>query len=116
LALGATKSDIFFQFLFEAVVISVLGCFSGVMAGWQGTQNIALRADLTFFFDLGERGAYCWICNVLESGFCADSIPKSGATRPNTGAQIGVTAGMGAKPIAFMVPERGLEPPRPCDH
>ncbi len=49
--LGATKSDIFFQFLFEAVVISALGCFTGVMAGWQGTQNIALRADLPFFFD-----------------------------------------------------------------
>lgn len=55
-ALGATKSDIFFQFLFEAVVISVLGCFTGVMAGWQGTQNIALRADLPFFFDWTNAG------------------------------------------------------------
>jgi putative ABC transport system permease protein len=55
-ALGATKSDIFFQFLFEAVVISVLGCFTGVMAGWQGTQNIALRADLPFFFDWANAG------------------------------------------------------------
>jgi putative ABC transport system permease protein len=50
-ALGATKSDIFFQFLFEAAVISVLGCVAGLLAGWRGTQSIAQRADLPFFFD-----------------------------------------------------------------
>lgn len=50
-ALGATKSDIFFQFLFEAAVISVLGCFAGLMAGWRGTESIARRTDLPFFFD-----------------------------------------------------------------
>jgi putative ABC transport system permease protein len=50
-ALGATKSDIFFQFLFEAVVISALGCFAGVIASWQGSENIAQREDLPFFFD-----------------------------------------------------------------
>jgi putative ABC transport system permease protein len=50
-ALGATKSDIFLQFLFETVVISVLGCLAGLMAGWRGTQSFAERADLPFFFD-----------------------------------------------------------------
>ena len=50
-ALGATKSDIFFQFLFEAAVISALGCFAGIMAGWRGTESIARRAELPFFFD-----------------------------------------------------------------
>ncbi len=60
-ALGATKSDIFFQFLFEAVVISVLGCFAGVIAGWRGTESIAHRADLPFFFD--------WKGAVLIAGF-----------------------------------------------
>jgi putative ABC transport system permease protein len=50
-ALGATKSDIFFQFLFEAIVISALGCFAGLIAGWRGTESIAQRADLPFFFD-----------------------------------------------------------------
>lgn len=50
-ALGATKSDIFFQFLFEAIVISALGCLTGMLAGWRGTESIAQRADLPFFFD-----------------------------------------------------------------
>ncbi len=50
-ALGATKSDIFVQFLFEAVVISVLGCVAGLLVGWCGTESIARRADLPVFFD-----------------------------------------------------------------
>jgi putative ABC transport system permease protein len=50
-ALGATRSDIFFQFLFEATVISGLGCLAGVLAGWRGTESIAQRAALPFFFD-----------------------------------------------------------------
>src|SRR5580700_1313624 len=60
-ALGATKSDIFFQFLFEAVVISVLGCFAGIIAGWQDTEYIAHLADLPFFFD--------WTSAMLVAGF-----------------------------------------------
>jgi len=60
-ALGATKSDIFFQFLFEAVVISVLGCFAGIIAGWQDTEYIAHRADLPFFSD--------WTSALLVAGF-----------------------------------------------
>jgi putative ABC transport system permease protein len=60
-ALGATKSDIFFQFLFEALAISVLGCSAGLMAGWRGTESIAQRAELQFFFD--------WINAKLVVGF-----------------------------------------------
>jgi putative ABC transport system permease protein len=60
-ALGATKSDIFLQFLFEAGVISVLGCSAGLMAGWRGTASIAERADLPFFFD--------WTSAALVAGF-----------------------------------------------
>jgi ABC-type antimicrobial peptide transport system permease subunit len=50
-ALGAAESDIFWQFLFEAVASSVRGCFAGLKAGWRGTESIAERADLRFFFD-----------------------------------------------------------------
>lgn len=56
-ALGATKSDIFFQFLFEAVVISATGCFAGLMTGWQSTESIAEQAGLPFFFDWRSAGA-----------------------------------------------------------
>ncbi|HMD06289.1 MAG TPA: ABC transporter permease [Candidatus Acidoferrum sp.] len=60
-ALGATKSDIFFQFLFEAVIISILGCFAGLMAGWRGTESIARSVDLPFYFD--------WTSAELVVGF-----------------------------------------------
>jgi len=60
-ALGATKSDIFYQFLFEALVISVLGCLAGLMAGWRSTKSIALGADLPFYFD--------WMSAALVAGF-----------------------------------------------
>jgi putative ABC transport system permease protein len=60
-ALGATRSHIFFQFLFEAAVISVLGCFAGLMAGWRATESMARRTDLPFFFD--------WTSAELVVGF-----------------------------------------------
>jgi putative ABC transport system permease protein len=60
-ALGATKSDIFFQFLFEALVISVVGCFAGLITGWRSTESIAQRADLPFFFD--------WTSATFVAGF-----------------------------------------------
>jgi putative ABC transport system permease protein len=60
-ALGATKSDIFFQFLFEAVVITILGCLAGLIIGWRGTESIAHRADLPFYFD--------WASAKLVIGF-----------------------------------------------
>ena len=50
-ALGATKADILFQFLFEALVISVMGCFAGLITAWQSTESIAERAELPFLFD-----------------------------------------------------------------
>ncbi|MGH9826544.1 MAG: ABC transporter permease [Blastocatellia bacterium] len=50
-ALGATSSDIFFQFLFEAAVLSFLGCLAGLIVGWQSTQVIAQRVNLPFSFD-----------------------------------------------------------------
>lgn len=60
-ALGATKSDIFWQFLFEAVVISVLGCLAGLIIGWRATKSIALSAELPFYFD--------WTSAKLVVGF-----------------------------------------------
>jgi ABC-type antimicrobial peptide transport system permease subunit len=60
-ALGATKSDIFLQFLFEAVVISMLGAFAGLLAGWRSTESIAARADLPFLFD--------WASAEFAAGF-----------------------------------------------
>ena len=50
-ALGATACDIFFQLLFEAVVVSSLGSAFGLAAGWQSSRLIAEQAHLPFVFD-----------------------------------------------------------------
>jgi putative ABC transport system permease protein len=55
-ALGATKSDIFLQFLFEAMLINVMGCFAGLTTGWRYTESIAERTELPFFFDWTNAG------------------------------------------------------------
>ncbi len=68
-ALGATKTDIFFQFFFEAVVISAMGCFAGLMAGWRTTESIARRAELPFFFDLPNAGLVVGFALVMNLVF-----------------------------------------------
>ncbi|MGB6822447.1 MAG: ABC transporter permease [Candidatus Acidiferrales bacterium] len=50
-AVGATASDILFQFLFEAAIVSLIGCLVGLAAGWEGSRIVAQRAGLPFYFD-----------------------------------------------------------------
>jgi putative ABC transport system permease protein len=50
-ALGATASDIFFQLLFEAVIVSSIGSAFGLATGWQSSRLIAEQARLPFVFD-----------------------------------------------------------------
>jgi putative ABC transport system permease protein len=78
-ALGATKSDIFFQFLFEAMVISALGCFTGLLAGWRGTESIAQRADLPFFFDWANAKLVVGFAMFMNAIFAL--IPSRRAAR-----------------------------------
>jgi putative ABC transport system permease protein len=64
LAIGATEGDIQFQFLIEAVAISLLGAFLGVIAGlaassiFQNTLQweVKLTAQLLFFSGLFAAG------------------------------------------------------------
>lgn len=62
-ALGATAFDIFFQILFEAVVISLLGSVLGLVAGWQSSRFIAERVDLPFVFDWGNA-RFALVCAI----------------------------------------------------
>jgi len=50
-ALGATGFDIFFQILFEAMVVSVPGSVLGLVVGWQSSRLIAEQVNLPFVFD-----------------------------------------------------------------
>lgn len=43
----------FFQFLFEAAIVSLVGCLAGLAAGWESSRIIAQRVGLPFCFDWG---------------------------------------------------------------
>jgi len=50
-ALGATATDIFFQFAFEATVLATIGVLGGLVLGWWASEITAERAGLIFVFD-----------------------------------------------------------------
>jgi putative ABC transport system permease protein len=50
-ALGATASDVFFQFVFEASVLAAIGAASGLWIGRIASALIAARAKLPFVFE-----------------------------------------------------------------
>ncbi len=53
-ALGATASDVFFQFAFEALVLATLGALLGLAFGWIGSRAAAGIARLPFVFEPGN--------------------------------------------------------------
>ena len=51
-ALGATASDVFFQFAFEAMVLATVGVLLGLLLGWYASWFTAREVGLAFVFDL----------------------------------------------------------------
>ena len=50
-ALGATASDVFFQFAFEASVLATVGVLLGLFLGWWASWFTAREVGLAFVFD-----------------------------------------------------------------
>jgi putative ABC transport system permease protein len=50
-ALGATAPDVFFQFVFEASLLAMLGCGAGLWIARAGSALVAARAGLPLVFD-----------------------------------------------------------------
>jgi putative ABC transport system permease protein len=50
-ALGATRADIFLQILLEAAVLSLLGCFAGLVLAMEGSPMLAKWVDQPMIFD-----------------------------------------------------------------
>ena len=50
-ALGATASDVFFQFAFEASVLATVGVLLGLILGWWASWFTAREVGLAFVFD-----------------------------------------------------------------
>jgi len=52
LSVGAKKQDIVFQFLFEAILISVLGGILGIILGWLFAVLVSKVADIPTIISL----------------------------------------------------------------
>jgi putative ABC transport system permease protein len=55
-ALGATATDVFVQFAWEAVALASLGAAAGLALGWLASRLVAARAGLPFVFETGVAG------------------------------------------------------------
>lgn len=78
-ALGATARDVFFQFVFEAFVLAILGSTVGVYLGGQTTRIVSARAHLPFVFETGAAAAAFFTALLLNLLFAA--WPASRAAR-----------------------------------
>jgi putative ABC transport system permease protein len=81
-ALGATASDVLFQFLFEAVIVSLIGCLVGLVAGWEGSRIIAQRAGLPFYFDWAAARFVILLSGGLNLAFALFPSGKAALLHP----------------------------------
>lgn len=70
-ALGATASDIFFQFIFEAMVLATLGVVLGCGFGWLASRVTAHLASLPFIFETGNAVLALAVALVLNLVFAS---------------------------------------------
>lgn len=73
-ALGATRSDIFLQFAWEAVALAAFGATAGLAVGWVASRVVAGRAGLPFVFEAGAAAgalAAALLLNVLFASWPA---------------------------------------------
>jgi putative ABC transport system permease protein len=67
-ALGATASDVFFQFAFEASVLATVGVLLGLLLGWWASWFTAREVGLVFVFDATMAAL------ALAMAFCLNLI------------------------------------------
>jgi len=70
-ALGATAPDIFFQFMFEAMVLASVGVALGLGLGWWASRIVAAQAGLIFVFDTFIAGLALVVALVLNLLFAS---------------------------------------------
>jgi len=78
-ALGATSTDIFFQFAFEAFVLAVLGSIAGLGLGWSTSRVAAASARLPFVFE--SIGAAVAMGSALALNLAFATWPAANAAR-----------------------------------
>lgn len=78
-ALGATAFDLFFQILFEAACVSVVGSAAGAVVGWLAGRALLERAGLPIVFDGGNALLAVGLASFLNLSFAL--LPAEKAAR-----------------------------------
>jgi putative ABC transport system permease protein len=81
-ALGATASDVFFQFVFEASVLAVVGSTTGFWLGRVASQFVAERAHLPFVFEWTAAGVALATAMLLNLVFAAWPASRAAGLDP----------------------------------
>jgi ABC-type antimicrobial peptide transport system permease subunit len=69
--LGATASQIFFQFAFEAMVLATFGVILGLLLGWWASRFTAEQTGLVFVFDSANAGLAISVAFILNLVFAS---------------------------------------------
>lgn len=80
-ALGAKKYFILFEFIFEAIVLSVIGGIVGLILIFIGTQIVSYATEFTIILTAGNIVTGLMISSVI--GFIAGLMPARAASRLN---------------------------------
>ncbi len=70
-ALGATASEIFFQFAFEAMVLATIGVILGLLLGWWASRLTAEQTGLVFIFDSANAALAISVAFILNLVFAS---------------------------------------------
>src|SRR5687767_921236 len=81
-AIGARRKDIVKQFLLEAIVLSELGGFLGILFGVLGGNGIALWLDISMVFPWGWALTGLIVCSLIGTGFGWYPAYKAAALDP----------------------------------
>jgi len=79
-ALGAKKRFILFQFLFESIILSILGGMIGLVFVWLTTVGLSAATD-SFEFILSFKNIVLGLSTTFIIGIIAGIVPAIGASR-----------------------------------
>ena len=79
-ALGAKKRFILFQFLFESIILSILGGMIGLVFVWLTTVGLSAATD-SFEFILSFKNIVLGLSTTCIIGIIAGIVPAIGASR-----------------------------------
>ncbi|MEX0322423.1 MAG: ABC transporter permease [Puniceicoccaceae bacterium] len=78
-SIGARKRDILFQFLLEAIALSLMGCFVGILLGWLVGNSLAAQMNVPMIMPWFWIGVAISVCTLI--GVVFGFVPAWRASR-----------------------------------